>query len=70
MGLLTAMTWPNTSLLDLLNDAEESEQDTFDVIHLELNSGRSYVVAVVHGEPDQVDSIAEEIQRLKQRMEA
>ena len=64
------MTWPKTSLLDLLNDAEESEQDTFDVIHLELNSGRSYVVAVIHGEADQVDSIAEEIQRLKQRMEA
>ncbi|WP_371359891.1 hypothetical protein [Pseudomonas sp. KT_2_4] len=70
MGLLTAMTWPKTSLLDLLNDAEESEQDTFDVIHLEPNSGRSYVVAVIYGEPDQVDSIAEEIQRLKQRMEA
>ena len=64
------MTCPKTSLLDLLNDAEESEQDTFDVIHLELNSGRSYVVAVIHGEADQVDSIAEEIQRLKQRMEA
>lgn len=70
MGVLTAMTWPKTTLLDLLNDAEESVQDTFDVIHLELNSGRSYVVAVIHGEPDQVDKIAEKIQALKQQMEA
>lgn len=70
MGVLTAMKWPETTLLDLLNDAEESSTETFDLVHLELNSGRSYVVAVIHGEPDQVDSIAEEIQRLKQRMEA
>lgn len=64
------MTWPNTSLLDLLNDAEESTEETFDIVHLELNSGRSYVVAVIHGEPDQVDAIAEKIEDLKQRMEA
>lgn len=70
MGVLTSMKWPETTLLDLLNDAEESTTETFDLVHLELNSGRSYAVAVIHGEPDQVDSIAEEIQRLKQRMEA
>ena len=64
------MTWPNTTLLDLLNDAEESAKETFDIVHLELNSGRSYVVAVVHGGPDQVDAIAEKMQLLKQRMEA
>ena len=65
MGLLTAMTWPNTSLLDLLNDAEESTEETFDIVHLELNSGRSYVVAVIHGESDRVDAVAEKIQNLK-----
>lgn len=70
MGLLTAMTWPDTSLLDLLNDAEESVQDTFDIVHLELNSGRSYVVAVIHGEPDQVDAVAERIEVIKQQMAA
>lgn len=70
MGILNAMNWPNTTLLDLLNDAEESAKETFDIVHLELNSGRSYVVAVIHGEPDQVDAIAEQLQVLKQRTEA
>lgn len=65
MGLLTSMKWPETSLLDLLNDAEESTGETFDIVHLELNSGRSYVVAVIHGDPDQVDTVAEKIQALK-----
>jgi len=59
------MKWPETSLLDLLNDAEESTGETFDIVHLELNSGRSYVVAVIHGDPDQVDTVAEKIQALK-----
>ncbi len=69
MGLLTSMKWPETSLLDLLNDAEASTKDTFDIVHLELESGRSYVVAIVHGEPDQVDEIAEELESLKRKME-
>lgn len=67
MGLLTSMKWPDTSLLDLLNDAEKSTEETFDIVHLELNSGHSYVVAVIHGDPDSVDDIAEQLQTLKQQ---
>ena len=65
MGLLTSMQWPKTTLLQLLDDAEASAGDTFDVVHLELESGRSYVVAVIHGDPDQVDAIAEKLETLK-----
>lgn len=65
MGLLTSMQWPKTSLFDLLEDAEKSSKDTFDVVHLALNSGRSYVVAVIHGDPDQVDGVAEKLETLK-----
>jgi hypothetical protein len=65
MGLLTSMQWPKTTLFDLLEDAEASTTDTFDVAHLELESGQSYVVAVVHGDPDQVDAVAEHLETLK-----
>lgn len=67
MGLLTSMKWPDTTLLDLLNDAENSAEETFDIVHLELNSGHSYVVAVIHGDPDSVGDIAEQLQTLKQQ---
>ncbi|WP_447588692.1 hypothetical protein [Aquipseudomonas campi] len=50
MGLLTKMHWPTTTLLELLNDAEQSDGDLFDVVHLELNDGRSYLVAVITGD--------------------
>ncbi|KAB0531359.1 MULTISPECIES: hypothetical protein [Pseudomonas] len=69
MGRLTSMQWPKTTLLDLLEDAEASPKDTFDIVHLELKSGRSYVIAVVHGEPDQVDEVAEVLENLKQKLE-
>ncbi|BAV74141.1 hypothetical protein PCAU_1932 [Pseudomonas chlororaphis subsp. aurantiaca] len=68
MGLLTSMRWGEVTLLDLLNDVEKDTVDSFEVVHLELNSGRSYVVAVIHGEPDQVDEIAEKIEGLKRRI--
>lgn len=65
MGLLTSMQWPKTTLLQLLEDAEASSKDTFDIVHLELESGRSYVVAVIHGDPDQVDAVGEKLETLK-----
>ncbi len=65
MGLLTSMQWPKTTLLQLLDDAEATTKDTFDVVHLELESGRSYVVAVIHGGPEQVDGVAEKLEALK-----
>lgn len=50
MGLLSKMAWPQTTLLDLLNDAEAREEETFDIAYLELNTGHDYVVAVISGE--------------------
>ncbi|MCY1290483.1 hypothetical protein D9M69_464040 [compost metagenome] len=49
MGLLTQMHWPTTTLLELLNDAEQNDKDLLDVVHLELDDGRDYVVAVITG---------------------
>lgn len=63
MGLLLRMTWPKTTLLDLLDDAEQSPEDLLDVAHLELNSGRDYLVAVVTGNKAQM--VAELLERLR-----
>lgn len=63
MGLLTQMKWPSTTLLDLLNDAELLDADFMDEVHLELNNGRDYLVAVVSGEKAQ--RVAELLERLR-----
>ncbi|MCY1295459.1 hypothetical protein D9M70_448010 [compost metagenome] len=63
MGILTQMHWPTTTLLELLNDAEQSDQDLLDVVHLELNDGRDYLMAVVSGERAQ--RAAELLERLR-----
>ncbi|MCY1408140.1 hypothetical protein D3C76_654910 [compost metagenome] len=49
MGALTRMTWPQTTLLEVLEDAEKTA-NTFDIVCLELNDGRTFTVAVVCGE--------------------
>lgn len=68
MGLLLRMTWPTTTLLELLNDAEQRNEDLLDVAHLELNSGRDYLVAVVTGEKAQ--KLAELLEQLRADEEA
>ncbi|WP_208531239.1 hypothetical protein, partial [Pseudomonas aeruginosa] len=65
MGVLTEMKWPKTTLLDLLNDAERLDVDLFDVVHLELNSGRDYLVAVITGE--KAANAAELLERLRSK---
>lgn len=65
MGLLTSLQWPKTTLFQLLEDAETSADETFDVVHLALESGQSFVIAVVHGDPDHVDSVAQKLDTLK-----
>lgn len=67
MGLLTSLQWPKTTLFQLLEDAETSPDDTFDVVHLALESGQSFVIAVIHGDPDKVDIAAEKLELLKQQ---
>lgn len=48
MGELTRMRWPTSTLLDLLNDAEQ-RPETFDMASMDLSSGKQYMVAVVCG---------------------
>ncbi|MCY1306054.1 hypothetical protein D9M68_799710 [compost metagenome] len=53
MGLLTnlmCVNWSNTTLLQVLVEAEQHQVETFDVAHLELKDGRDYLVAVITGE--------------------
>lgn len=63
MGRLTKMTWPTTSVLALLEDAEHSDKEIFDVVHLELNTGRDFVIAVVAG--DKAERAAQALEQLK-----
>lgn len=63
MGLLTNMHWPTTTLLELLNDAEQSDEDLLDVVHLELNDGRDYLVAVISG--PKAEQASELLERLR-----
>lgn len=63
MGLLTEMNWPKTTLLDLLNDAELLDGEICDVVHLELNSGLDYLIAVMTG--DKAVQAAELLERLR-----
>ncbi|MFV2947381.1 hypothetical protein [Pseudomonas japonica] len=63
MGLLTEMTWPKTTLLDLLNNAELIDGEICDVVHLELNSGLDYLIAVITG--SKAEQAAELLGRLR-----
>ncbi|MDB1109736.1 hypothetical protein [Pseudomonas extremaustralis] len=63
MGLLTEMTWPKTTLLDLLNEAELIDGEICDVVHLELNSGLDYLIAVITG--SKAEQAAELLERLR-----
>lgn len=63
MGLLSEMKWPKTTLLDLLDDAERSASEICDVVHLELNSGLDYLIAVITGE--KAEQAAELLGRLR-----
>lgn len=49
MGVLTRMTWPTSTLLQVLEDAEQNTADTFDIACLELNDGRTLTIAVICG---------------------
>ena len=63
MGLLTKMNWPATTLLELLNDAEQRNDDLHDVVHLELNNGRDFLVAVLTG--PKAEQVAQQLERIR-----
>ncbi|RUI65880.1 hypothetical protein [Pseudomonas aeruginosa] len=63
MGLLTKMTWPESTLLQVLEDAEQDKADTFDIVCLELNDGRTLTVAVICGDgADDANNMLSELQ--------
>jgi hypothetical protein len=63
MGVITKLLrWPSTSLVDLLDDAEQHPA-TFDLVKLELKDCRTFMVAVICG--DQADAAYEYLSSLK-----
>lgn len=63
MGLLTRMTWPESTLLQVLEDAEQNKADTFDIACLELNDGRTFTIAVICGDgADDANRMLSELQ--------
>ncbi|WP_325950220.1 hypothetical protein [Pseudomonas putida] len=50
MGPLTRMNWQRTTLIALRDAVEQSDSPIFDLVHLELNSGLDYLIAVITGE--------------------
>ncbi|MHA6161644.1 hypothetical protein ACX3X6_12245 [Pseudomonas sichuanensis] len=63
MGPLTRMNWQRTTLLALRDAVEQSDSPTFDLVHLELNSGLDYLIAVITG--SKAEQAAELLGRLR-----
>lgn len=64
MPRLTDMKWSTTTVMDLLNDAEERGGEVFDIVYLELNTGASFMLAAVGG--DDADAAHEMMEKLKE----
>lgn len=65
MGLLTKMQWQKTTVLELLEDAEQRDvSETFDIVALDLSSGRKLLIAVICG--DKAEDAYRELSELKE----
>lgn len=67
MGLLTQMNFPGTTLLHLLDDADQRAENLAEYVHLELKSGRDFMIAVVTG--PNAERVARLLDRLKDEEE-
>lgn len=66
MGLLSNMlcaNWSETTLLNVMLDAESRTEETFDFEHLELDDGRDFLMAVVTGM--RAEKLARHLERLR-----
>lgn len=50
MGLLTDCDHEQTSILDLIKNAEDQHADSFDVVYLSLDSGRELILVAITAE--------------------
>ena len=50
MGLLTDCDYERTTILDLIKNAEDQHADSFDVVHLSLDSGRELILVAITAE--------------------
>jgi phosphotransferase system HPr-like phosphotransfer protein len=65
MGLLTKMEWQKTTVLELLEDAEQRDvSDTFDIVTLGLAGDRKFLIAVISG--DKAEDAYRELSDLKE----
>jgi len=58
------MTWGDTTVVDLVVDAEAATGNTFDLVELGMNNGRTVAVAVFSG--PHTEAIAEAMRNLNQ----
>jgi phosphotransferase system HPr-like phosphotransfer protein len=64
MGKLLEMTWDKTTVVDLVEDAESSAGNQFDLIELGMNNGRTIAVAVLSG--PHTEAICQAMRKLNQ----
>lgn len=50
MGLLTDCDYERTTVLALIQNAENTTADSFDLVHLTLDSGRELILAAISAE--------------------
>lgn len=50
MGVVTNLFgWPNTTLVNVFEEAENAEGNQLDVVEMELKNGRTFAIAVISG---------------------
>lgn len=67
MGLLTDCDYERTTVLELIQAAENTTADSFDLVHLTLDSGRELILAAITAEClDPMAAVLEGLRELKE----
>lgn len=64
MSLLHDIDYEQTTLLQLIQQAEESHEDRFDLVQLSLDSGRDLILLAVSG--DNLDAMSKVLEGLQE----
>jgi len=67
MGIITDCDYEQTTILDLIKNAEDQHADSFDVVHLSLDSGRELILVAISAE--YLDPVAKVLDGLREMQE-
>ncbi len=56
MSLISQCNFEQTTLAQVVQQAEDETADTFDLVHLSLDSGRELILVAISG--DELDSVS------------